>query len=168
MSFSIRFLPERVTRLSRGEKAAFGAIQIGHFQERFIASLNYWSMADYKNHWREALERVVGSKKKSCLITSITDPKNTNFITWWPVYKDGRFLRFQNQLLFLEQLKSPFNPSDPYKHISSRRIINDEGQKISEWRVSVKAVKNYLMSLKRSHKVKLGIVTRLASSSSKG
>jgi len=147
MSFQINFLPERVPQLSRGEKAAFGVIQIGSYWERFIASLNYWSMADYQNHWREAMERVANSKKKSCLITSITDPKKTNFIEWWPIYRVEKVIHFQNHLLFLDQLKSPFDPRDPYKSIHQRRTIGDEGHKISEWSVSVEAVKEYLNNL---------------------
>ena len=144
MKFNINFLPERVTHLSRGDKAAYGTIQIGDFQERFIASLLYWGMEDYRNHWREALERIVGGQNKSCLISSVTDPKNTNFIEWWPIYREGKFLHFQNQFLFLENLKEEFDPSNPYKHVSARKTINEDGQKLSEWSLPVKAVTDFL------------------------
>ena len=121
MHFSISFLPERVTSLNRGEKAAYGIIQIGDFQERFISSLNFWRIDDYKKHWRKALERVVGGEDRSCLITSLTNPKRANFITWWPIYRKGDSLYFQNQCFFLEKLKTDFDPDDPYDQVLPRK-----------------------------------------------
>lgn len=61
MAFSIRLIPDPVPNLDPGVVASLGFIQIGSFQERFIASLMYWSADDYKRHWKEAIERILYS-----------------------------------------------------------------------------------------------------------
>ena len=145
MTFCIKFLSERVPNLKRGEKAAYGMLKIGDFEERFISSLSFWNADNYQHHWKEALTRLQNKEgATSCLITSLTDPDNTNFITLWPIYRERNSVFFQNQLLFLKGLKKPFNPAFPYDHVNHRDTSKEDGQKASEWCVSMDCIKSFL------------------------
>lgn len=144
MSFEIKFLGTRVTDLEPGQKAKFGRITIGSFSERFLSSLNYWSMADYHKHWQAALRRIVDDSRTSCLITSMHDPKKSKYIFWRPMYRIGRTIYVQDQILFLETLPRKFDETNPFVCVRSRQTTSDEGEKISEWSTSVEEVKDYL------------------------
>jgi len=142
--FSIKFITDPVPDLEVGERAAFGIIQIGSFQERFISSLDFWSIEEYEQQWIQGLIRVVNHEAKSTLITSLTNPKNTNFITWWPIYRIKETVCFQNHLLFLADLTTPFDPKSPYSHVHKHSTKSDEGQRISEWQLPIAAIKDFL------------------------
>lgn len=135
MDFSIKFIPGNVPDLKAGEKAAYGIIQIGDFEERFIACLNFWSVDDYQRHWNEAIKRLNNQYPQSCLITSLTNPKTTNFINWWTVYHVGENLYFQNQILFMAKLVIPFDPQNPFEHIPIRKTTTEDNHPISEWKL---------------------------------
>lgn len=144
MAFSIRLLPEPVPDLEPTEKACWGVITIGAFQERFIASLDYWAAKDYLQHWKQAVNRIVHGSTPSCLVTSMHDPATANFIVWWPMYRVGSVVCIQNQVLFLDSLSSPFNQDDPFSQVSERVVVNEDGEKISEWVISVKDLEAFL------------------------
>jgi len=50
----------------------------------------------------------------------------------------------QNQILFFDQLKLPFNVQDPFIHVPERKTINMEGQKISEWSTTIEDMVSFL------------------------
>lgn len=144
IAFSIKLLPEPAPDLDPGVVACLGLIKIGTFEERFAASLMYWNADDYISHWSQAVARIVHSSPTSCLITSIVDPANSKFLFWWPMYRIGKTVFIQNQILFLDQLKSSFNVQDPFIHVPDRKTINMEGQKISEWSTAIKDMEFFL------------------------
>jgi hypothetical protein len=79
-------------------------------------------------------------------ITSITEPAHANFITWWPVYRIGPTVFIQNHLLFLEQLPTNFDVSDPYVHVPERHQFSEEGECVSEWEIPALALERFLES----------------------
>jgi hypothetical protein len=148
MSFSIDFVPGLVPDLERGEDAVWGEIQLGDHRERFIASLGFWSKSDYLANWRRSLSRIIHSARSSALITSITDPAQSNFLTWWPIYRLGDDLCFQQQYLGLNSLTRQFDPKDPYEHVPPRVTLTADGQKISEWRIPLEAARSFLVDMR--------------------
>lgn len=70
-------------------------------------------------------------------ITSITNAENTNFIRAWAGYPKGDKIIFQEHIVFLAELKNPFNPKAP--HVSLEKYSNqtEEGEAISEWESKV-------------------------------
>lgn len=144
MTFSIRLLLESVNDLKSSERACWGMIMIGSFQERFLVPLDYWTASDYEGHWKQAATRILQSSTSSCMVTSMYDPATANFIIWWPMYRVGDTVFIQNQILFLDSLSSPFNPNDPFSSIPERRTINEDGEEISEWSVLVKDLESFL------------------------
>ncbi|WP_226963066.1 hypothetical protein [Streptomyces mimosae] len=118
-----------------------GVIRIGDFQEDFHASLSFWSADDYRRSWRSAFVALADdSAATSCLVTSITDPANSNFIFCWPLYRSGETVFVQNSLIFLEELTSPFDPAEPWHSVLPRETVSEEGRPISEWATTMSAL----------------------------
>jgi hypothetical protein len=93
----------------------YGKIVIGDFQETFAASLASWAREDYNPHWRKALEKLISGT----------------------VY-------VQNHVLFFGQLTQPLSPERPWDSVRDRQLIDEEGQKISEWTTTVDEIKYFL------------------------
>src|SRR5215211_3873361 len=144
MVFSIKWMPKSVVNPETHEKAGQGVITLGKFQERFTAPLDYWTAKAYREHWKQAIARIVQDSSVSCLVTSMYDPATANYIVWWPMYRVGEMVHLQNQLLFLENLPSPFVPSDPCLFVPERVTVNEEGEKVSEWSVPVQDMEIFL------------------------
>jgi CdiI N-terminal domain len=147
MAFSIGLLSDPVPDLDQGVVASHGLIEIGSFQERFIASLMYWKADDYERHWKQALARIVESFDASCLITSIVNPSVASHLFWWPMYRVQDTVYIQHHILFFDTLSSPFNQNDPYSSIPRRRIIDEDGNHLSEWSVTTKDIESFLQEI---------------------
>jgi hypothetical protein len=141
--FSIEF-EETAAPKSKHALAANGSIQIGDFRERFEASVEFWSKSNYRSHWKKSIRRIIDMHGKSCLITSLTDPKSANFLFWWPIYRIGDFAYFQNQVLFFDQIVGPFDPNDPYPHVRDRLTVTEDGSPISEWLVPISSLFRFI------------------------
>ncbi|WP_254511740.1 hypothetical protein [Anatilimnocola floriformis] len=139
--FSISFQPGHPLESPR---LGIGLIVLGQFSEYFDSQLDYWRREDYEAHWRKMIHRVVNERLDACLITSLSIPEHANFHTWWPMYVSGADVIFQNQLLFVDQLPGRFDPDHPYLSLSAFQSHNDEGERISEWRVPMGALETWL------------------------
>lgn len=135
-AFSIAFLPP-TEQGHQDPNTRIGLIQIGDFQERFEASLEFWTQEEYESQWAKAIDRLGAQARTSCLITSLTDPATANFLFWWPMYLLGQDIHIQHHALFLSDIKGTFDPSDPYAHIPERSPANEDGEPISEWVISL-------------------------------
>jgi hypothetical protein len=52
----------------------------------------------------------------------------------------------QNRLLFLDQLPHDFDPAAPWDSVGPRRTVTEDGDQISEWRVSLDDIREFLAS----------------------
>jgi len=141
MTFSIDLLDDPASDI---ESRKLGVITIGSFTERFVAATDYWNVTRYRRHWHEAITRILQNYTTSALITSMYDPREANFIHWWPMYRLGDTVQFQHHVLFLNQLDTPFDPNDPFRFVPERVIVNREGQKIIEWSASIADLESFL------------------------
>ena len=141
MAFSIVLLDEPASDIESGR---LGLITIGSYQERFVAPITYWDVTNYRRHWRQAITRIVQGSVTSALITSMYDPAVANFIHWWPMYRLGDTVYFQNHILFLNELETPFEPNDPFRFVPERVVINSDGDKISEWSAPIADLESML------------------------
>lgn len=112
-----------------------GLIRIGAFHERFEVSLEYWSPQRYEAQWSEALERLRSGRGHAAFITSITDPVTANFVFCWAAYREGDEVYFQEHVLMLDALERPFDERQPWVHLVQRETEDEDGQRISEWRL---------------------------------
>src|SRR5579863_9497627 len=102
--FDIYLTDESVPDLKPGDRAVYGKIRIDDYQETFVASLVFWSPAQYQRHWETSLRRIVAGGDRSALITSYVEPAPGGFLYWWPLFREGQTVHLQNQMLFFDQL----------------------------------------------------------------
>ena len=132
MSLTIHF----INKTNYGADVALGEVALDDFVERFEASLIFWDTDRYESQWRQGIDRLLDGAPKSCLITSILEPKYEHFGTWWVLYRDGQQVLVQNQLLLLDVFGSGFDPDQPYASIRDRVSLCAEGERISEWSIN--------------------------------
>lgn len=114
-----------------------GKIQIGEYVESFYMPIDYWSLKDYENQWKEGVERL-RTKNQSCLITAVNDPKESPFIEWWILYRVGNKICIQNCIIPADIYKEmigdkPFTTETCYDFIPARVTYSEDGEQISEW-----------------------------------
>lgn len=115
-------------------------ISIGDHLELAEVSLQYWQADRYRKQWRDALQGIVLGKPNGCLITGMHDPKNANFLMWWPMWRVGETVYVQNQILFMDKIREDFDEDKLERYIPKRITTTSEGEKISEWSVNVKDI----------------------------
>lgn len=123
---------------------AIGVIRLGEDHEHFESVLGFWGLDDYKAIWAAGLRRLVAGASRSCLATSVTDPSSANFVEVWPLYREESDVYVQNQLLFLDQLPRELDPTEPWESVDPRSVVDEDGQRISEWRVSIDDIDEFL------------------------
>ncbi|MGA5035848.1 hypothetical protein ACPCA8_02175 [Streptomyces capoamus] len=143
-SFSIRVLSAPSAPGAAAGEGAIGCITVGDFEENFLMDLTYWDVEQYQKSWARSL-RVLerGDDVTSCLISSITDPADSNFIFCWPLYRSGEIVYIQNSIIFLEDLAEGFNPAEPWRFVEPRSTVDEEGNKISEWQTTISAIRRF-------------------------
>jgi hypothetical protein len=127
-----------------GPAEASGRIVIGHFTETFMVPLGFWDESDYRHSWRQAFEVLNADQNSvSCLMTSMTDPRDSNFLACWPMYRAGEDVYIQNALVFLDEIEGAFDTSAPWRYVRPRQGIDEDGNKISEWATSMDSLREF-------------------------
>jgi CdiI N-terminal domain len=110
-----------------------GKIEIGDFWEYFYAPLVWWSAEDYERQWEEGLARLK-SYDTSCLIISIYNPKITQFVNWWLLYKIDGKVYIRNQMLMNEVYEKLVGNNNFTKETCYNFIFpRNAKRKVSEW-----------------------------------
>ena len=121
-----------------------GKIIIGDFTETFRVPLGFWNESDYRRSWRQAFEVLnANPQSTSCLMTSMTDPRSSNFLVCWPMYREGEDVYIQNAIIFLDEIEGAFDPAVPWDYVEPRHGIDEDGNKISEWITSMDALREF-------------------------
>jgi hypothetical protein len=140
-SFTIEIFNKKPKKIAK-KMCCWGQITIGDFVEKFIMSLDEWSVDDYNKQWKEGLERIK-THDASCLIADITTLKTNPRVNIWILYKSDKSIFFQNHMLGGEIMKDlssnlpPYSAKTCYLYIPPREIFSQEGHSISEWEMSV-------------------------------
>jgi hypothetical protein len=140
--FSI-YLTDEFVPESEGQ-AAYGKLHIEEYAETFITSFVSWTAADYERHWQEACERLIAGENESALIVSYVPPTASEFLVWWPLYREGDIVHVRNELVLYSQMKVPFSIVEPWFSIRERKILTDEGSPISEWDTNLPSIREFL------------------------
>jgi hypothetical protein len=136
--FAIEFVGK--PQIEFDEPTVRGRITLGNFSEEFIAPLVFWTVDDYRKQWREAAERLSDGHDRSCFVASMRESLSDGTVFLWTAYKLADNVFFQHKLLLPETVKGNFEPSNPYAQVDERQTETEEGQQISEWRVSISDV----------------------------
>lgn len=131
----------------RKRKESRGTIEIGDFRETFLSPLIHWNRTHYRNHWNDAIERILTTSDRSALVTAMHIPKYANFIVWWPMYADGDNIHFHNSILPIAELGNTFNEERMFDFIDPRKRVTPSGEGISEWTATKSELETFLASL---------------------
>jgi hypothetical protein len=145
MPFSIQFLDEplRYPFDDANTPGAPGLLVMGESKEGFCSTLYQWSKQQYESQWERAIDVLLNESLKAALIVEYIGPDAGSHLEWWAMYREGETVYLQDQLLFYSQLSEPFSLDAPFESLRDRETINAEGQKISEWSVSLQEIKRF-------------------------
>lgn len=122
-----------------------GRIRLGEHQETFDAFVGYWPIERYRESWIAELRRLVGGADIACLLTSVWGGREeANFARAYSLYRFGDSVRVQEDLILFDQLDHDFNPDEPWKSISPYAEVDEDGDRISEWRITVADLEDFL------------------------
>jgi hypothetical protein len=132
--------------LERQAPVGRGRITIGDFAEEFEMDLSFWAAEQYETSWRDAfLQLASATGAVSCLVTSMADPADANFVFCWPLYRDGDTVRVRNNVLFLDELDEPFDPERPWASVPADfEAADEDGNRISEWTTDMSQVYEFM------------------------
>ena len=144
--FSIGFTDERLVKSEPGEKGRIGLLILDEHEERFIAHTLTWSENQYLEHWTDALQRALEGKP-AALVTDLLTPVQSSHLVWWPIWKIGSELVFQNQLLFFKDHHisgTRIIPEELYRLIGQHTSRDSDNNLLSEWRTPASHVQHFL------------------------
>lgn len=123
-----------------------GKVVFRNFEEPFRTTNKFWSKDQYYTHWIKELKALInGNKLKTGLITDMQDPTSKHScIDVFSMYKFESITYIQNRILVIEEMKEKFNPELIEQYIYDRQIYSEDGDKLSEWQVSVQDIKDFL------------------------
>jgi hypothetical protein len=115
-----------------------GRITLGDDAEDFRSPLGRWARADYEWQWAEAARRLLGPHACAAFVTQ-------PFRFCWVMWREGEAVFAHEGFLTPERLAGVTEPAGtPYHLIGDRRTHNQEGERISEWRVSAADIRAFL------------------------
>ncbi len=149
MTFSIAFQKEPLCYPydDQTTPAASGLLVLGSTKESFFASLHQWRQRDYEGQWKQAIGILLNERNKAALITEYVGPEASTHLVWWPMYVVGSDVYVQNHLLFYNQLPTPFSLEKASSFLCDRQTVNEEGKRISEWKVTLSDVQAFANTL---------------------
>lgn len=145
MSFSITLGEEVLTEFDGS--VLQGEIEIDGYTENFFAPTEYWSRSEYISSWKKSLKRGLREGDHAVLVTSMRDPEVSNFIFYWIIFIEGEQAYIQNRILFLEEISEPFDPEKINSYVSRRTEFNEDGLEISQWKVDMTSIVDFLNEL---------------------
>ena len=138
--FDIRFLPPFGDEPDVRE----GEITLDAHVERFESPTYLWPVERYERQWLQAAERLVAGAPTSAFFTAVHAPDDTELHRWWVMYREGDAVHVQEQLLLINDVPAPLVLSDPYRAIRPRNRRSDDGSPISEWRLAIEDLREFV------------------------
>ena len=71
------------------------------------------------------------------------DPEFANFLMVWVLYFVGESVHIQNNVVFLNDVVPGFNVDDVNSYFGAREVVNEDGDRISEWVVPLSEVLSF-------------------------
>jgi hypothetical protein len=146
--FWIGFTKQPLLDAEPNEEGLVGLLMLGNYEERFVSHTCAWSERDYAEQWRCALATALDGKP-SALITDMRTQAQSSHLVWWPMWKVGSDVVLHNQLLFFakHKVKGAYIEIERlYELIGEHTSTNSDGTPVSEWRVPLDDIKEFLRS----------------------
>jgi hypothetical protein len=121
----------------------WGRLTFGHFRDDFQAPLYDWAPGDYAAQWLDAGRRLVDGAPVAVFLTHMVHP-TAPYHLGWPAWREGEHVYLQERLFLTERLPSPFDPYQAELFAGERQERTAEGDPISQWRVSLRDIAEFL------------------------
>lgn len=135
--FDIEFINLEPEPQDEGWLGLWGCITLGDYNERFIAPLGTWAKADYERQWIEAAHRLVSGHERTAFVIA-------PFRCWWTMWHEGEDVFVHEELLTTERYAGPYDGGVPYRLIEERCTEAEDGDQVSEWRVSFADIREFV------------------------
>ncbi len=90
-------LTNRLHASTDGLPCYAGTLVLGDDVERLACTAGTWTARDYRRQWLAAARQLAtGPRARSAFVIAVG--RAHRVIEWWPAYRDGRRVVFQNQL----------------------------------------------------------------------
>ena len=143
MGFNIELLKNAPQFEDGGQHASWGVITLGDFEERFLAYTDCWSVSDYEAAWLEAVDLIIAGSPKSALVTDAHRRGTRGATIVWPMWRKDDTVFVQNRLLLPERIPNPLTLRNIISGLGERQTLNDEGEPLSEWHISVSELRTF-------------------------
>lgn len=138
--FDIAFMPGEPRFEDEEGTGLWGCTVMGGFSERFIAPLGFWRREDYERQWIDGAERLLRGASPSAFVVEAGR-------VWWTAWREGTDVFVHQRHLVLDEMAPAWTatPDDlPYALIGPRQTRTAEGTGISEWRVSLDDLRDFV------------------------
>jgi hypothetical protein len=139
--FDIEFTTTEPEQQDEGWYGLWGRVTLGTSVEDFLAPLSLWSREEYEQQWREAATRLLNGEERTAFFTSA-------FQFWWAMWQDEGDIRVHEEFLTAERLsvlgQTPDTSRAPYELLGEYRRTTEDGEAISEWRLSINDLERFL------------------------
>jgi hypothetical protein len=140
--FDIAFIPGEppYEDEEEGWSGLWGRTVLGDFTERFVAPTARWSREDYERQWIDAAERLLRGEPSSAFTVE------AGWI-WWTAWREDGEVIVQQRYLVTDEM-APARTAEasrmPYELVGQRGGATEEGLSVSEWRVSLDDVRDFV------------------------
>jgi hypothetical protein len=121
-----------------------GFIRISDFSEEFIVTLDYWPAAEYSQHWQASLKCLVAGSPTVGLVTWMVGPESGDLGKAWILYREGDAVFIHEKLFVPPHSRPQLDADSQLLHISPRTTVTEDGMPVSEWRIHIAAVEDFL------------------------
>ena len=143
MAFIIDFTddPDEYPGEDQSVPAAVGLLVLGNWHESFLSTLGEWNRQTYRSQWMQSLERFIKGASKEVLITEYLSPGVASHLVWWALFRgEGDRVYVQNHIVFYDRLDRGFVVEEASSFLADRKTVDEEGNTLSEWQVSLREV----------------------------
>lgn len=132
--FSIKFIADNM-----------GEIKINDFEEKFEIATDYWPRLKYEQSWRKEIQYLLNNTKdKIALMTWMHKPMSKGNYRAYVLYGKKEKVFIQEQLFPASQSCPNFDTNEALSNIQDQFEINEEGNKISQWEISINDLKLFI------------------------
>lgn len=133
----------RITRDRSGELCC--EIAVDDFVERTTLDLDTWSTSDYERQWVDALSRLVSeSTARVIVMTWGAMPDRKTVRRGWRMHRHGSLVRIQERIYVPQDHSFDVDANGAVVDNEDMEVRNDDGDRISEWNIPVKAIRAFM------------------------
>lgn len=121
-----------------------GLLILGGESESLACSARCWKPGQYRRQWRSAARQLLQAPTaRSAFVVSVEPGRNR--LEWWPAFRAGSWVVFQNQHLTWARPMPRLAPGNAHKFVPVRKASRRySGPRVSQWKVRLSSLERWL------------------------